>query len=187
MNDKPYVIGIGGGTCSGKSTLAIMLAKTLGKDRGVSIIHLDDYYRWETRRVTAPFTHAEYVDHNHPCGVDVDAMNAGFSAAVSDVANAVVLVEGLFALHFAHIRERCDLKVYVDLHSDERLYRRIKRMISYESLDEIALRYLDTVRYRHDEFVEPTRWYADVVLNGALDMHVGVDAVAAYIDAQIRG
>ena len=180
---KPYVVGISGGTCSGKSTLTNMLKETLSKAHKVSVLSMDDYYNWGAMKTIAPITRTEYPEHNHPDAVDTGKLYEDFAAAISNGANDIVLVEGVFSLYFDALREQLDLKVFVDLKSDERLYRRIKRM--YEPLDETAHRYLDTVRYRHDEFVEPTRWHADIVLNGALDVNKGAAVVAAYIESQI--
>ena len=185
MHKKAYVIGIGGGTCSGKSTFAQMLAARLSQKYKVMALNMDDYCKWMQLKTIAPFTGLEYVDHNHPDVVDMDKCYPSFMAAVTNQDIDIVIIEGLFALYFDKIRQQLDLKVFVDLQSDERIYRRIKRMISYETLDEIALRYLDTVRYRHDEFIEPTRWHADVVINGVFDAGVGVDIVTSHVEAQV--
>ena len=179
---KPYVVGISGGTCSGKSTLTTALKEALGKQYNVSVISMDDYYNWGAIKTIAPITRVEYPEHNHPDAVNLDKLYADFAAAISNSAYDIVLVEGVFSLYFDTLREQLDLKVFVDLKSDERMYRRIKRM--YEPLEDTANRYLDTVRYRHDEFVEPTRWHADIVLNGAGDVNMGVAVVASYIESQ---
>jgi len=183
MSKKPYVVGISGGTCSGKSTLSDSLKKILGKKYTVSLLNMDNYYQWSAMKTIAPITRIEYPEHNHPDAVDKDRLYKDLRAAISDKVNEIVLIEGVFALLFDELREKLDLKVFVDLKSDERLYRRIKRM--FESLDDTARRYLDTVRYRHDEFVEPTRWHADIVINGTLDANLGTDIIVSYIDAQM--
>lgn len=180
------IVGIGGGTCSGKTTLTGRLEKALGAKYKVAVINMDTYFRWMTLYTTAPFTGIEYVDHNHPNVVDLDKFYAAVEAAISDTSNNVVLVEGLFALYFGKLREKLDLKIFVDLGSDQRLYRRLKRHMAHgETMDEVGSRYLDTVRYRHDEFVEPTRWYADVIVNGSLDTHKGTDIIISHIEARI--
>jgi len=186
MSKKPYIVGISGGTCSGKSTLSDKLEKILGEKYKVSAFHMDNYYKWSEMRTIAPITRVEYPEHNHPDAVDTDKLCKDFTAAISDETNDIVLIEGIFSFYFDKIREQLDVKVFVDLKSDERIYRRIKRMIKYESLDEIAFRYLDTVRYRHDEFVEPMRWHADIVINGTIDLNSGTDILISYIEAQIN-
>jgi len=185
MSKKPYVVGISGGTCSGKSTLSHILEKILSEKYKVTVLNMDNYYKWSEMRTIAPITHIEYPEHNHPDAVDIDKLYNDFITAISDKTNDVVLMEGIFAFYFDRLREKFDLKIFVDLKSDERIYRRIKRMISHETLDQIALRYLDTVRYRHDEFVEPTRWHADLIINGTLDVNLGTAIIASYVDTQI--
>jgi len=182
MPRKTYIVGISGGSCSGKSTIANRLANILSENHKVSVLNLDRYYKSPELRTVAPFTRIEYAEHNHPDCMDTDRIYKDLTAAVSDETIDIVLIEGLFALYFDELREKLDLKVFVDLKSDERLYRRIKRWIDHQTFDEIALRYLDTVRYRHDEFIEPTRWYADIIVNGALDTHLGVDIIVSYIN-----
>jgi len=178
---KAYVVGISGGTCSGKTTLATKLYETLSEKYKTSVMHMDDYFRWDLMKTIAPFTGIEYVEHNHPDIVDMDKFYVDFY----DIANSaeIVIVEGVFALYFAQLREKLDLKIFVDLKSDERLYRRIKRhMAKDQTLDEVAVRYLDTVRHRHDEFVEPTRWYADIVVNGNLDANMETGVIISHIN-----
>jgi len=187
MPAKPYIVGISGGTCSGKSTLTNQLAEMLSGKHKVAVLNLDKFYKFAAMRTIAPITRVEYPEHNHPAAVDMDKMNEAFTVALADETNDAVLVEGIFALHFDHIRERLALKLFVDLPSDERMYRRIKRMMNESTtMDEVATRYLDTVRYRHDEFVEPTRWHADLVVNGNLDSGVSAGILAAHIAAQIH-
>jgi len=181
MKNSSYVVGIAGGTCSGKTTLATRLAEKMA-DLEPTVIYMDRYYKNPTPNVIAPITRIEYVEHNHPDAMRLDDLYADLDAAITK--GGIIIIEGLFAMHLDYIREKLDLKVFVDLKSDERLYRRIKRWIEWQSMDEIALRYLDTVRFRHDELVEPTRWHADMVLNGTLDMGQGVEILESYIRAK---
>lgn len=184
MNEATFVVGISGGTCSGKSTIARMLCENLSKRYKVAVINMDNYYKWGQMTTIAPITRVEYPEHNHPDAVDIEALLKDFNTAISDKLTDIVIIEGIFALYFDEIREKLDLKIFVDLKSDERLYRRIKRFVSHgQSLDEIAVRYLDTVRHRHDEFVEPTRWHADIVLNGTLDANIGVEVLTGYVSS----
>ena len=173
-----FIIGISGGSCSGKTTLAERLgALFVGRAK---VIHLDRYYKSPPLQTVAPITRREYAEHNHPDCMDLPKILRDVDAAAAT--HEVVVVEGLFALYFEKLRERLNLKVFVDLQSDERLYRRIKRWLNKQSMEEIADRFLDTVRYRHDEFIEPMRWHADLVLNGTLDSHRGVDVIKRYVE-----
>jgi uridine kinase len=186
MRKRPYVVGISGGTCSGKSTVADILAKALGEKYTATVINMDRYYKKPIIRTIAPFTRKEYAEANHPDSLERDRLFSDYLAAIGDAGNDIVIVEGLFSLYYDEIRERLDLKVFIDLKSDERMYRRIKRWMDRQPLDEIALRYLDTVRYRHDEFVEPTRWHADMIINGSLDANMGTRILESYIIEAMR-
>jgi len=187
MQKKPYIIGLCGGTCSGKSTISHRLKELLCKKYTVSILDMDSYYNWSMMKTIAPITQIEYAEHNHPNALDIENCYKDLLNAISDKSIDVVLVDGVFSLYFDQIRAKLDMKVFIDLKSDERLYRRIKRSLSneYETLDETANRYLDTVRYRHDEFVEPMRWHADIIINGTWDANLGVNIIASYIEAQL--
>lgn len=165
---KPFVIAIGGGTCSGKSTLTGILEEKLS-DLTPVVFHMDKYFKRPAPTTVAPITGIVYPEMNHPDSMDVPRMTADFLAAIADEANKVVIIEGLFALYLPDLYTKADLKLFVDLKSDERLVRRIRRHLQKgDTFDEITSRYIDTVRFRHDELVEPTRWRADMVVNGML-------------------
>ena len=181
MAKKPYVVGIAGGTCSGKSTITTRLNEALKDGYKVAVFNMDRYFKRPGVTTIAPITRIEYPEHNHPDALNLEQLYADFEAAIADETNDLVMIEGLFALHLDRIREKLDLKVFIDLKSDERLYRRIKRWSETQTVDQVSLRYLDTVRFRHDELIEPSRWHADVVLNGTLDAHQGADVLKAWI------
>ena len=181
---KPYVIGIGGGTCSGKSTLTGKLSERFA-DKKLKIFNMDSYFIRPASTTIAPITGKPYPEFNHPDALDKERMFADFRAAAQSDEYDVVIIEGLFGLYYPEILEKLDLKLFVDLKSDERLVRRIKRhMERGDTYEEITSRYLDTVRFRHDEFVEPTRWRADAVLNGMLAGQE-VDILETYIRSKI--
>lgn len=181
---QPYIIGIGGGTCSGKSTLANKLEERLSDVKTV-FIHMDKFYIRPPKTSIAPITGREYIEMNVPEALDLDGIYREFNTACDNPENQVVVIEGLFALYLPRLLERLDLKVFVDLKSDERIVRRIKRhMQGGETMDQVTDRYLDSVRYRHDAYVEPTRWRADVVFNGMLSGKE-VDILASYIRSNL--
>jgi len=185
MSCNAYVVGVSGGSCSGKSTVTKIIEKELGKKYKVSVFNMDEYYDWSKMKTIAPITRIEYSEHNHPSATDIEKLYKDFTAAISNNTNDVVIVEGIFALYFEQLREKYNLKIFIDLKSDERLYRRIKRALEFDTIDETANRYLDSVRFRHDEFTEPTRWHADLVINGNLDANLGTSILVSYIEAQI--
>lgn len=179
---KPLLIGITGGSGCGKSTLCELLIKDSPGCK-VEMLHTDDYYKPVKPKIIAPVTRKEYDDYNHPDAIDFNKLFADLDKLLmqSDECD-VILIEGLFVLYLDELRERFDLKIFIDVQSDERLVRRIKRNMEWGySLDEIADYYLETVRYRHDEFVAPSRWYADIVLNGSSFSKVGVQMIQDWI------
>ena len=184
---KPFVIGIAGGTCSGKSTLAGKLNEELSKKYKVCLMNMDRYFKRPGITTIAPITGIEYVEHNHPDAMRLDDLYADFDAAAADENYAVVISEGLFALDLEPIRKKLDLKIFVDLESDERIVRRIDKFMTMfgQTKEEITDRYLDTVRFRHKELVEPTRWHADLVLNGVFDRTRAEEVVLTFVEAQL--
>lgn len=181
-------IGIAGGTCSGKTTLTGALEKKFtAHGKKVIAVHMDQYFKRPTPNTIAPITRIEYPEHNHPDSFKLDEFYAAIDEAQASDAD-VVLIEGLLILYLDEVREKLDLKIFVDLMSDERLIRRVKRFMRDrgQTLDEVAERYLDTVRYRHNEFVEPSRWHADLVFNGTADLERSTDIVCTYIESKIK-
>ena len=177
-----FVIGIAGGTCSGKSTLTEKLENYYGDK--CKVLHMDAYFRRPSITTIAPITGIEYVEHNHPDALYLDRLYEDFHDAIENGSEDILIIEGLFALHLPEIREKLDLKIFVDLASDERLVRRIRRFTANgQTFDEVTSRYIDTVRFRHDEFVEPSRWHADMVVNGIAGQ-TSVDIITSYVDSK---
>jgi len=184
---KPYVVAIAGGTCSGKSTLTDRLEAHFSPQYKTAAIHMDTYFKKNPPTTIAPITRKEYVEHNHPDTLELERMYEDFerlTAGGSDV--QLVIIEGLFALYLDKIRERADLKIFVDLPSDERLTRRIvKHMAWGQTYEQVTERYLDTVRFRHNELIEPTRWHADLVVNGTLDRSQAEQVAECFIEKNL--
>lgn len=188
MSGKPYVVAVAGGTCSGKSTLADRLGDLFTGSRRLLVMHMDSYFKKDPPTTIAPITRKEYVEHNSPDTLELDRMYADFQQATAQGAPyELVIIEGLFALYLDPIRERADLKIFVDLESDERMARRIVKHMEWgQTYQQVTQRYLDTVRFRHNELIEPTRWHADMILNGVLDSHMGTEIAANYIEARLN-
>lgn len=184
---KPFVIAIAGGSASGKTTLCRIL-KDEFKELNVKIIHTDDYFWTNLPKVTAPFTQVTYVDYNHPNSVDYEKIINDFNGIIhSDEPTDILIIEGILVLYKEEIRDDLDLKIYVDCQSDERLVRRIKRYEKWgKTFDEITSVYLDAVRYRHNEFVEPSRWHADIVLNGSELSKRAVQIISEWVKGNIH-
>lgn len=183
---KTYVVAVAGGTCSGKSTLTDMLEERFSGKCKTLKINMDSYFKKDPPKVIAPITGIEYVEHNSPDTLELERMYEDFDKAVSGGEYNLVIIEGLFALYLDRIRTKADLKVFVDLASDARLVRRIKKHMQWgQTYEQVTERYIDTVRFRHNELIEPTRWHADVVVNGTIDSNKAADVIEAYMEREI--
>ncbi len=197
------VVGIAGGTASGKSTLTRALVDILG-DRALYIAH-DRYYRslpdtFRDRPLEYNFDHPDALETDRLVR-DLDALEAGRTVEIVDydfgvcaraprerwlrtAAREIVIVEGILALAEPTLRERFDLRVFVHTDADLRLARRLRRDIVErgDTPDGVIAQYLATVRPMHEAFVEPSRDHADVVLDGTAPVEAGVAALLAAID-----
>lgn len=184
---KTMVIGIAGGSASGKSTLSGKLAEAL-QDLQVMELHMDLYFKAPEERplAAAPVGGKIYRDDNHPLTCDLPRLEQDLAAAANSGQYQVIIVEGLLTLWDEKIQDRLDLRLFVDCPPDERIVRRLKRNMTWGlSFDEIADVYLDLVRYRHNEYVEPTKWKADFIVNGSHFSPRALDMLALYIRSMI--
>jgi uridine kinase len=178
------MLGVAGGTCSGKTKLADRLSELMGDDE-LALIKLDSYY-WA--RDNEPFEQRALVNYDHPDAFDwpllvehVDRLCAGEAVPVPvyDYANhnrtgevrivkpaSIVVIEGILVLYEPTLRDRFDLKVYVDTDADVRLIRRLRRDVAERgrSPDSIMTQYMETVRPSHLQFIEPSKRHADVIV-----------------------
>jgi uridine kinase len=114
--------------------------------------------------------------------VDWTAFHGEVGRAASGGADAVI-VEGLLTLWDEELRDRLDLRVFVDCLADERIVRRLRRNMSWRySFDKVSDVYLDMVRFRHEQYVEPTKWTADVIVNGAGNTDKACEMIAGWIE-----
>lgn len=184
---KPYLVGIAGGTASGKSTLTQRLEELLA-DLDLCVFHMDSYFKPADVRpkAAAPVTGKIYLDDNCPETIFHEKLREDL-AREAQAGHDVILVEGLYALWYDWLYEQLDLKLFIDCQADERIVRRLKRNISQRGLsfDEIAEVYLDMVRYRHDQYIEPTKWRADLILNGSTPSPLSDQMLTGFIRAHI--
>jgi len=183
------LILIGGGTCSGKTTIAKAIGMRL-KDLKTVNVAQDNYYRDLSN---LPFQQRMKVNFDHPDAIDVDfllsdleLMLEGKSVDIPDydfvthcrkegktcVAFAdLIILEGIFALYYPELISISDLKIYVDTDSDLRLARRMQRDIVERGRDveNVLDQYLSTVKPSHEAFIEPTKKNADVIIPGDRD------------------
>jgi uridine kinase len=180
----PFVIGVAGGSGSGKSTVTQQVLASFGTDV-VSVVMQDDYYldqshlTPEDRRKTN-YDHPQAFDwplliaHVHALrqGEPIDMPEYDFtidnrsSKTIPVKPAPVIVIEGLFALYDAELRKMMSLKIFVDTAPDVRFIRRLQRDISERgrTVDSVITQYLDTVRPMHKQFIEPTKRHADVIL-----------------------
>ena len=182
--DRPFLIGVAGGSNSGKTTIATRLAELMGTER-LSLIKLDSYY---VERSSEPVEERAKANYDHPDAFDWELLNdhlAALTAGASvDVpvydyaihdrsdrfqrvgATRVVVVEGILVLWEPRLRDRFDLKIYVDTPADERLIRRLRRDVAERGRtpDSILAQYEATVRPSHERFIEPSKRHADVIV-----------------------
>ena len=178
---RPLVVGIAGGTASGKSTLSRRLEQALA-ERLIVLMPMDRYFLKIKPRMSAPITGEDFEDHNHPDSFDLAGLVRDLDAHCEGKTADVVIVEGLMTLYHRPVRERLDLAIFVDAPSDERIVRRLKRNMAHGmEFDDVARFFLDCVRFRHEEFVEPSRWHADIVLNGSYPSERGFQVVVDWI------
>ncbi len=184
ISSPPFVIGVAGGSGSGKSTVTQQVLAAFGADL-VSVVMQDDYYR-DQSDLTPEVRRKQNYDHPNafdwPLLVEhVQALRKGEAIAMPEydftIDNRsnntipvepapVIVIEGLFALYDADLRDMMSLKIFVDTASDVRFIRRMQRDINERgrTVESIVSQYLETVRPMHKQFIEPTKRHADVIL-----------------------
>ena len=182
---KPTIIGIAGGTASGKTTIAKRLYDEASKNGSVSLIRLDDYY-FNMHKVVRSKT--GMLNYDHPDSYDIDyimehlnelregrAINKPIYDFVTHTRMAeyevvepsnIIIVEGIMAFAFDKLLPLYDVKIFVDTADDIRFIRRLKRDMSDRgrTLESVVEQYMDTVRPMHHAFVEPSKKHADIIV-----------------------
>lgn len=182
---KPYIIGIAGGSGSGKSTFARRIAKAFPDH--VSLISCDNYYlphdellleqraqlnydAPEALEFDLMVRHLEQLKNGQAALCPVyDFTRHTRSDAVTEIQpRPIILIDGILIFHDPALRACMDLKIYVETDADERILRRARRDIRDRGrdLDSVIHQYLSTVKPMHNTYVEPTKVFADVILNG---------------------
>ena len=199
------IIGIAGGTGCGKTTVVNTILKELPQDE-VVVISQDSYYKDTTHlsyeeRVKINFDHPRSIDFdllvNHlnelrkcntiqqPVYSFVQHNRTGDSVLTKP--RKVIIVEGILILTNPEIRDLFDIKIFVHADSDERLIRRLKRDISERGrdIDEVLDRYQNTLKPMHQQFIEPMKEYADIIIPNNKYNTVAVDIVKTIISERL--
>ena len=197
------VIGIAGGTGSGKSTFTNRLKARFGEE--IAVIYHDNYYR---RQDNIPFEERKKVNYDHPDSLETDLLirhlellkqGIGVDCPVYDYTvhnrsdqfvhieqRRIIVAEGILLLSDPRLREMIDIKIYVDSDADERILRRVMRDVKERGrdIDNIVEQYLTTVKPMHYMYVEPTRSTADLVINSGMN-DVAFDIVCSKIQRML--
>jgi uridine kinase len=200
------IIGIAGGTGSGKTTVVHQIMNELPSTE-VGIISQDSYYK-ETTNLS--YDERSKINFDHPRAIDFELLiqhlkdlKAGkvidqpiysfithnrTDDTITTHPRKVMIVEGILIFTNPEIRDLFDIKVYVHADSDERLIRRLKRDIAERGRDmeEVLTRYQTTLKPMHEQFIEPTKAYADIIIPNDKYNTVAIDVVRAVINQRIE-
>jgi uridine kinase len=197
----PIIIGVAGGSGSGKTTVVRAIMRSLGREQ-VTVVHHDSYYR-DASELTLEERQA--INYDHPDSLEtgllvrhLEELRAGRDVAVplydftthsrsaeceTAAARKVIILDGLLILWDRQLRRLMDIKVYVDTDPDIRFIRRLSRDIEERgrSAESVIRQYLDTVRPMHLEFVEPSKRYADLIIPEGGHNRVAVDMLITKV------
>lgn len=202
----PLVIGVAGGSGSGKTTVAEIVLQRVGRQR-IAFLQHDSYYRELTGLSAAQ---RAQVNFDHPDSLESDMMqehilklknwepvevpvydfttHSRTTQTIHVEPRRVILVEGILIYAEPHLRELFDVKIFVDTDADIRFIRRLDRDITERgrTTENVIKQYMSTVRPMHLEFVEPSKRYADVIIpEGGLNT-VAMDMVIARIESLLK-
>jgi uridine kinase len=202
----PVVVGVAGGTGSGKTTVAHQILKRAGTER-ISMLETDAYYRdlvnlTQAQRAMQNFDHPNALD-NELLIRHLKELKSGQSVEVpvydftthtrtgktrTVVPNRVILIEGILIFADSDLRELMDVKIFVDTDADIRFIRRLQRDIAERgrTTESVVHQYLATVRPMHEEFVEPSKRHADVIIPEGGFNEVAMEMIAARIKSLLE-
>ena len=206
MNNQSILIGIAGGTGSGKTSISKELLVEYGKGE-VVVIQQDSYYKdlphmkLEERQLQN-FDHPDAIDIklfneqivNLLDGKTIDVPIYDFTTHARSIEKItifphhVIVLEGILALHFISLRELMNIKIYVETPADIRFIRRLSRDIKERgrTTQSVIDQYLSTVRPMHNQFVEPSKYYADVIIPEGGENKVAIDLIRTKINSILR-
>lgn len=200
------LIGIAGGTGSGKTTVVKKIMQVIPRGH-VAVLGQDSYYR---DNAALSFEERQKINYDHPRSIDFELLishlkdlKAGKSIEepiYSYITHTrtgehktvqpkdVVIVEGILVFTNEELRQLCDIKIFVHADADERLIRRMRRDINERGrdIDEVLNRYETMLKPMHNQFIEPTMKYADIIVPVGGDNHVAIDVLASMIKDKLR-
>ena len=200
--EKPVVIGITGGSGSGKTTIAQKIVAQMQEDEHVLIMTQDSYYKDNTG---IPMDIRMKINYDHPDAFDVSLLEKqlrdllAYKAIEMPVYDFkehtrskktihkepadIIILEGILVLANKEIRDLMDIKVYVDTDDDIRFIRRLERDLSERgrSIDSVIDQYLSTVKPMYHQFIEPTKRYADIIVPEGGKNDVAIDMLTTKV------
>ncbi len=206
MRSRPFVVGVAGGSGSGKTTVVEQIIQALGAP-DVTVLHHDAYYR---DRSDLTLEQRQATNYDHPDSLENELMIEHLQALlrrepvqvpVYDFSRharltqterlapaEVIIVEGILVFQDARLRELMDLRLFVETDADVRFIRRLKRDLEERgrTLDSVVRQYLETVRPMYLEFVEPSKRYADIIVPEGGYNTVAIDLVVTKLREMLR-
>ncbi len=203
---RPILIGIAGGTGSGKSTVTREIYKSI-TDRNVAIIEQDSYYKDQS---DISFEERVKTNYDHPFAFDNELLishlkdlldGKSIQKPIYDFENHnrkketvlvepkdIIVLEGILILYDEDLRNLMDIKLFVDTDADVRVIRRILRDIKDRgrTLDSVVKQYMTTVRPAHMQFVEPTKRYADIIIPEGGYNKVAIDIIVTKVNDIVK-
>lgn len=200
-----HIIGIAGGTGSGKTTVVNQIIKQLPNDE-VCVISQDSYYNATDN---LPYEERSKINFDHPRAIDFEllikhlkALKSGKTInqpvysfvthnrtkdTVKTHPRKVVIVEGILIFNSKELRDLFDVKIFVHAETDERLIRRLRRDITERGrdIDEVLNRYQTTLKPMHQQFIEPTKNFADLIIPNDRYNNVAIDIVRTVINDRL--
>lgn len=205
MSEKICVLGVAGGSASGKTTIINKLQDYFGED--IAVISHDSYYKAHPEMT---YEERSQLNYDHPDSFESDRMAEDVRKLIkghpidmpvydyvihnrSDETihiepKTVIVMEGILILENKELRDLMDIKIFVDTDADERLMRRIKRdMIERgRSIESIIDQYAKTVKPMHEEFVEPSKKHADIIIPRGGENEAGLDMLITYMNKKLH-
>lgn len=203
IDPHAILIGLAGGTGSGKTSIAKAIKREIGDD-GVVIVEQDSYYH---NLAHLPINERARINFDHPDSIDFDLMRNNLEALQRFEAvelpiydytthtrkeetrnisgHRLIILEGILVLFDQAIRDLMDIKIYVDTPADVRFIRRMIRDVKERdrSFDAVVDQYYATVRPMHDQFVEPTKRFADIIVPEGGSNRVAIDLLKTKVDS----
>ncbi|MDQ0351107.1 uridine kinase [Alkalibacillus filiformis] len=205
MNDKPIIIGVAGGTGSGKTTVTRTICEQF-ENTSILLLEQDSYYKDQSH---IPFEERLNTNYDHPLAFDHGLLlehlkrlskresvekpvynyelHTRSNETIKTEPQEVIILEGILVLEDERLRNMMDIKVFVDTDADIRIIRRMMRDIKERgrTLESVMDQYINVVRPMHLQFVEPAKRYADIIIPEGGQNHVAIDLLSTKVKSII--